>query len=235
MQPQHPRRLGNLAAAVAPARKKPRAQWHGGAASALPTAVASSDGQQLAGKSVLVTGGGTGIGQGIVLAFAAEGAHVIATGRRIGPLNETIALASGMSGTVEAMVADIAERDQRGLIASCVDKYGSLDILVNNAGMNIPKRSLAELSIEDWHNVVDTNLHGTFHVIHAALPIMREQGDGLIINVTSISGKRTISDLAGAAYCASKFVSDAAHAYPHILHHQYHSGAFQVAVELPVL
>eukprot|EP01043_Picozoa_sp_COSAG02_P084468 COSAG02_NODE_22299_length_757_cov_0.832827_1_plen_85_part_01 len=85
MQPQHLRRLGNLAAAVAPARKKPRAQWQGGAASALPTAVASSDGQQLAGKSVLVTGGGTGIGQGIVLAFAAEGAHVIATGRRIGP------------------------------------------------------------------------------------------------------------------------------------------------------
>ena len=122
-------------------------------------------------------------------------------------------LAAGMSGTVEAMVADIAERDQSGLIASCVDKYGSLDILVNNAGMNIPKRSLAELSIEDWHNVVDTNLHGTFHVIHAALPIMREQGDGLIINVTSISGKRTISDLAGAAYCASKFVSDAP---PHV-------------------
>ena len=140
-----------------------------------------------------------------------------------------------MPGTVEAMVADIAERDQTGLIAHVVDKHGSLDILVNNAGMNIPKRSLAELSIEDWHNVVDTNLHGTFHVralhfrlshsfphtnlkspcaeqvVHAALPVMRKQRDGLIINVTSISGKRTISDLAGAAYCASKFVSDAPH------------------------
>lgn len=191
---------------------------------------------ELAGKSVLVTGGGTGIGQGIVLAFAAQGAHVVATGRRLGPLEETVALAStrsgqstlclsvsasvlpsvlccagSMPGTVEAMVADIAERDQTGLIAHVVDKHGSLDILVNNAGMNIPKRSLAELSIEDWHNVVDTNLHGTFHVVHAALPVMRKQRDGLIINVTSISGKRTISDLAGAAYCASKFVSDAPH------------------------
>ena len=116
-----------------------------------------------------------------------------------------------MPGTVEAMVADIAERDQSGLIAHVVDKYGSLDILVNNAGMNVPKRSLAELSIEDWHNVIDTNLHGTFHVVHAALPVMRKQRDGLIINITSISGKRTISDLAGAAYCASKFVSEACH------------------------
>lgn len=53
--------------------------------------------------------------------------------------------------------------------------------------------------------MVDTNLHGTFHVVHAALPVMRAQQDGLIINVSSISGKRTISDLAGAAYCASKF------------------------------
>ena len=93
MQPERSRRLGSLAAALAPRKKA--AQGHG---AALPTTVASADGQQLAGKSVLVTGGGTGIGQGIVLAFAAEGAHVIAsiaTGRRIGPLNETAALAAG--------------------------------------------------------------------------------------------------------------------------------------------
>jgi NAD(P)-dependent dehydrogenase (short-subunit alcohol dehydrogenase family) len=206
LQPAQSRRLRNLVVATgATSEWRSSQQAAGSIIGGSP--VASADGQALAGKSVLVTGGGTGIGQGIVLAFAAEGAHVIATGRRVAPLDETVALASGMSGSVEAVVADIADRDQTALIAGVVEKYGALDILVNNAGMNIPKRSLAELSIEDWHNVVDTNLHGTFHVVHAALPVMRAQGDGLIINVSSISGKRTISDLAGAAYCASKFVS----------------------------
>jgi hypothetical protein len=79
------------------------------------------------------------------------------------------------------------------------------DILVNNAGINIPKRSLQDISIEDWRQVIDININGTFHLIHAVLPCMRAQQDGLIVNITSIAGKRTISKLAGSSYCASKF------------------------------
>jgi NADP-dependent 3-hydroxy acid dehydrogenase YdfG len=79
------------------------------------------------------------------------------------------------------------------------------DILVNNAGINIPKRSLQDISIDDWRNVIDINVNGTFHLVHAVLPHMRAQSDGLIVNITSIAGKRTISTLAGSSYCASKF------------------------------
>ena len=76
---------------------------------------------------------------------------------------------------------------------------------MNNAGINIPKRSLQDISIEDWRQVIDVNINGAFHLIHAVLPHMRAQQDGLIINITSIAGKRTISKLAGSSYCASKF------------------------------
>lgn len=159
----------------------------------------------LSGQAAIVTGGGSGIGQGIALGLAAEGASVVVTGRRVGALQSTVDLAAELPGSVEAVAADISERDQSALINHVVSNYGSLDILVNNAGMNIPQRSLKNLSVDDWHNVIDTNLNGAFHVIHATLPQMRLQQDGLIIQVTSISGKRTISNLAGAAYCASKF------------------------------
>ena len=172
-----------------------------------PVTVAASS-VHLEGKAVIVTGGGTGIGQGIALALAAEGCHVIVTGRRVEPLQDTVKGAAGLAGTVEAFAADVVERDQSQLIQHVVEKYGRLDILVNNAGTNIPKRSLKDMSLDDWHKVIDTNLHGTYHVVHAALPQMRAQQDGLIINVTSISGKRTISDLAGSAYCASKFAME---------------------------
>ena len=61
------------------------------------------------------------------------------------------------------------------------------------------------VTAQDWRTVIDVNLNGTYHLVHAVLPQMRAQQDGLIINVTSIAGKRTISTLAGSSYCASKF------------------------------
>lgn len=81
---------------------------------------------------------------------------------------------------------------------------GGVDILVNNAGMNIPNRALSKLTVADWKEVVDVNLNGAYHMIHAVLPQMRTRRDGLIINVTSIAG-RTVTALAGAAYSSSKF------------------------------
>jgi NADP-dependent 3-hydroxy acid dehydrogenase YdfG len=173
--------------------------------SALPRPERSNSFSGLSGQTAIVTGGGSGIGQGVALGLAAEGAHVVITGRRMEALHATVDQAAGLPGSVEAFAADIGEWDQSALIEHVVDKHKRLDILVNNAGMNIPKRALKELSVADWHRVIDTNLNGAFHVVHAALPQMRLQQDGLIIQITSISGKRTISTLAGAAYCASKF------------------------------
>ena len=131
-QPTSQQRLARVARAVTAAAPTGASLLSGGLGvpQQQPTAAAAgSGGQQLAGKSVLVTGGGTGIGQGIVLALAAEGAHVVATGRRVEPLQETVALAAGLSGSVEAVAADIADRDQTGLISHVVDTYGKLDIV----------------------------------------------------------------------------------------------------------
>ena len=159
----------------------------------------------LCGKSAIVTGGGSGIGQGIALGLAAEGVNVVVTGRRVDALQSTVDLAETLSGTVEPYSTDVVDRDQSALIEHVVEQHGRLDILVNNAGTNITNRALKDLSLDDWHETINTNLNGAFHMIHAALPQMRLQQDGLIVQITSIAGKRTLANLSGAAYCASKF------------------------------
>ena len=172
----------------------------------------------LTGKVALVTGGGTGIGRAIALALAKEGCRVVVTGRRLEPLQQTCAVASdsGYPGAISAVQGDITDKDQTPLIETVLagGPEGRLDILANSAGMNIPERSLEAMTVEGWTHTIDVNLHGTFHLVHAVLPLMRKQGKasegqlkdgGLIVNITSIAGKNTISTLAGSAYCASKF------------------------------
>ena len=157
---------------------------------------------RLAGKGAIVTGGGSGIGRGIALAFAAEGASVVVTGRRAQNLQETAALAADLPGTVRAVEADATDRDQSPLVARTLETQ-TIDILVNNAGVNVPGRAMDRITVDDWHALVDTNLNGAFHLVHAVLPHMRAREDGLIINVSSIAGRRALT-LSGAAYCAAK-------------------------------
>jgi len=100
--------------------------------------------------------------------------------------------------------ADISDRTAvKDLFAFAVKELGYVDILVNNAGGNVPNRALDVLSPEDFELMVNVNLNGTFYCVHEALPGMRERGDGLIINVSSIAGVRA-SIVAGAGYVASK-------------------------------
>ena len=158
------------------------------------------------GKRILLTGGGSGIGRGVALAFARAGGAVVIAGRRKDALLATAAeLSADSAGRIVPYCTDIADAAAVAeLVAFATDTLGAVDILVNNAGINIPARGLAELSVPDWTRVVNVNLNGTFHVIHSLLPAMRTRKEGVIINVTSIAG-RTATTLAGAAYCASKF------------------------------
>jgi NAD(P)-dependent dehydrogenase (short-subunit alcohol dehydrogenase family) len=80
---------------------------------------------------------------------------------------------------------------------------GRIDILVNNAGINIKRRAVHELTPETWRQIIQANLDGAFHCVHAVLPQMRQRRDGVIINISSIAGKRA-GPLGGAAYSASK-------------------------------
>lgn len=163
---------------------------------------------QLDGKTALVTGGGTGVGRAVAIAFAAAGAKVVITGRREAKLQETCALATGPH-LVQYYVADVGDRDQTtALVAWANSVLSQIDILVNNAGVNIVARRMDEIKPESWDYLMNVNNTGVFNTIHAILPQMRARRDGLLITISSIAGVRP-SVLAGAAYSASKHAVNA--------------------------
>jgi NAD(P)-dependent dehydrogenase (short-subunit alcohol dehydrogenase family) len=163
---------------------------------------------RLAGKTALVTGGGTGIGLGIALGLAEEGCRVAISGRREAKLREAQAQYKGDQPLL-VHACDVAElADVERLVAWSQSELGALDILVNSAGVNVRRRSLAELSPEDWDTMLRVNASGAFYCTRAVLPAMRQRRDGLIVNISSIAGIRS-SLLGGIGYTASKFAMSA--------------------------
>lgn len=159
---------------------------------------------QLAGKTALITGGATGIGQAIALSFAKEGCRVAIAGRREDKLRQAAAAWTGDPPILTHPV-DVADRASVGkLFAWAESTLGKIDILVCNAGMNSQKRTMADMPPETWDQVLQTNATGTYNCMHAVLPAMRARKDGLIVNIDSIAGMRA-SVLGGVAYSASKF------------------------------
>ena len=159
---------------------------------------------KLKNKTALVTGGGTGIGKAIALALAQEGCRVAIAGQREEPLRSAAAEFTGKPD-IAMHAADVSERASVERLFAWADKeLGPLDILVNSAGVNTPRRSMAELDPADWDRLLAINATGAYHAMRLALPGMRQRGGGLIVNISSISGKRA-SLLGGVAYCASKF------------------------------
>jgi len=157
------------------------------------------------GKVVWMTGAGTGIGKAGALMFAREGASVVLIGRRRDKLDEVAAKINASGGTALVEPLDVADRKKvQAAAARLLDRFKRVDILVNNAGVNITNRRLDEITPEDWDHVLAVNLTGAFNMVQAVLPTMREQSDGLIINVASTAARR-VSGVAGIAYSASKF------------------------------
>jgi len=160
--------------------------------------------QSIKGKVAWVTGAGTGIGRGGAVALAGAGAKIVLSGRRVPELEATKKRISGMGGEAVIEPLDISDADAVYAVADKVRaQFGRLDILVNSAGLNVPKRRWRDVEAEGWHQVVDIDLNGAFYCSHAALRIMREQRDGLIINISSMAG-RTVGTVSGAAYSAAK-------------------------------
>lgn len=155
---------------------------------------------KLTGKRAWITGGGSGIGAGAAAALASAGAEVIVSGRRSTPLDDVVGAITAAGGTARAVPLDVADGTA---VAAAAAEIGAIDILVANAGLNVPKRTLSVLSAADWDQVVNVNLNGVFYPVHAVLPGMRAQGDGLLILISSWAG-RYVGRLTGAAYNATK-------------------------------
>ncbi|MER5447212.1 glucose 1-dehydrogenase [Streptomyces sp. NPDC002764] len=160
---------------------------------------------RFAGRTALVTGGGSGIGRAVALAFAAEGAYVVVAGRRREPLDETVALIERSGGKGLAVQADVSrDAEAAAVVRAVVETFGSLDVAVNNAGVFRGGAPLAELSEEDWRTQLDVNVTGVFLALRAQVRQMRAQpSGGAIVNVSSTFGVHT-SPAGAAAYSATK-------------------------------
>ncbi|MEU3687642.1 SDR family NAD(P)-dependent oxidoreductase [Streptomyces narbonensis] len=141
------------------------------------------------GRTVLVTGAGSGLGRAVALAFAAEGAKVVVAGRTAGPLDETVALIEAAGGTAAAVPADVSGAEStRELVRRTVELFGGLDVAVNNAGVFRGGHSAADFPLEDWHTLLDINVTGVLHALQAEVAHMRAHGGGAIVNISSNLG-----------------------------------------------
>ena len=154
------------------------------------------------GKVVLVTGGGTGIGEAAALALAAEGAQVAITGRRKQRLDAVVAAIEAAGGKALAIQSDVSvEADAFSAVEQVVAAFGRLDILINSAGVN-EAGGIESLDLEAWRKVIDINLWGTIYSCKAALPHLKAAGGGDIINISSTAGRRAAGLF--ASYATSK-------------------------------
>lgn len=157
---------------------------------------------RLSGKVALITGGGTGIGRAIALAFAREGASVAVAGRRLEKLREVTREVEKGGGKGLAMECDVTRaNDVQRAVRGATERFGRLNVLVNNAGaLNVS--TVEGISEEEWDRVMSVNVKGPFLMSRAVLPEFRKAGGGAIVNIGSVLGLVAMKDR--AAYCASK-------------------------------
>lgn len=155
------------------------------------------------GKSVLVTGAGSGIGRAAALAFADEGARLTLSDVNEAHGRATAALAVERGVEATFVRADISRSaDCEAMVKHAVDRFGRLDVAFNNAGINIAVAPIAEVSEADWNRIIATNLTGVFLCMKHEIPVMKRHGGGAIINTASVGG--LIGTAGVTAYCASK-------------------------------
>ncbi|ARV62961.1 short-chain dehydrogenase [Nostocales cyanobacterium HT-58-2] len=152
---------------------------------------------------VLITGATSGIGEGTAYAFAKEGAKVFFCGRRENLGKQVEAKIKSFGGEATYMQADVRkEQDVKSFIDGCVKKYGRIDIAFNNAAIESKPATIAERSLEEWMDVMNTNATGVFLSMKYELPHMLRQGGGVIVNNASVSGHVGFATI--APYSASK-------------------------------
>lgn len=161
--------------------------------------------ESIVGKVAIVTGGSRGIGRAIARALLERGMHVVITGtneRALVDAADGLRPSAAQGAQIQPIAADVKDYPAvERMTQAAVSRFGGIDVLVNNAGVGI-YRLVTDMSLDEWHTVVDTNLTGVFHCCRAALPRLRQRGGGWIVNISSLSATGPFAG--GAAYCASK-------------------------------
>jgi len=158
---------------------------------------------KLDGKVALVTGASSGIGEATGLALAAEGARIALVARRADRLENLTKRISDNGGIAMPIVTDVANEAQaHDMLLKTNAEWGRVDILVNNAGV-MQLGSIDGANTEEWRSMMNINLLGLMYATHAALPLMKAQGGGHIVNISSTSGREVLAN--AAVYAATKF------------------------------
>jgi NAD(P)-dependent dehydrogenase (short-subunit alcohol dehydrogenase family) len=179
----------------------------------------------LSGKTAIVTGGSRGIGLAIARALVKSDANVMITGTKEKPLADA---ARELGAAVMAHTANVRDyADVERAFGAAAARFGGIDILVNNAGVGV-FAPVADMSVDQWHDVIDTNLTGVFYCSRAALPHMRTRGGGWIVSISSLAATNPFAN--GGAYCASKA---ALNAFSESLMQEVRHDGIRVAVVAP--
>jgi len=162
-----------------------------------------ADEMNIAGKTVVITGGSSGMGAAAARHLAGQGANVVVAARRVEKLDALVTEIVEAGGRALAVAADVTHRvDIQNLVDAAVKTFGRIDVLVNNAGV-MPLSPLERLKFEEWEQMIDVNFRGVLYGIAAALPYMKAQKSGHIINTGSVAAYKLFP--AAAVYCATKF------------------------------
>lgn len=158
--------------------------------------------QALQHKVVVITGASSGLGEAAARHLAAHGARLVLGARRVDRIESLADELNRAGGKALAVATDVTDHTQvKALVDAAVQTYGRIDVMINNAGL-MPHAPLERLKIDEWDRMIDVNIKGVLYGIAAALPYMKQQKSGHIINVSSVAGHKV--GPAGAVYAATK-------------------------------
>ncbi len=158
---------------------------------------------QISGKSIIITGASSGIGEATAKMLAEQGAKLMLAARREDKLNKLVTEIEAAGGTAAYQVVDVTKQSQvQALADETLKQYGKIDVMVNNAGI-MPLSRLDQLLVEEWDRTIDINIKGVLYGIAAVLPAMQKAQSGHIINISSVAGHVVFPN--AAVYCGTKY------------------------------
>ena len=158
---------------------------------------------QISGKSIIITGASSGIGEATAKMLAERGAKLMLAARRADKLDKLVAEIEAAGGTAAYQVVDVTKHSQvQALADETLKQYGKIDVMVNNAGI-MPLSRLDQLLVEEWDRTIDINIKGVLYGIAAVLPAMQKAQSGHIINISSVAGHLVFPN--AAVYCGTKY------------------------------